>query len=185
MAIEVERPRRILAEEWERMVALGVFREDERLELIDGEIIQMAPIGHRHAACCAALNERLVMSVGARALVWMHGPARLAIDSVPEPDLALLRRRSYRQGSPQPDDVLLIVEVADSSLRYDRTRKLRLYARAGVPEYWVVSVEDEWIEIHRAPEGDAYRDVRRAGAGEAIAPAAFADVTIDVGEVFA
>ena len=184
MAIEVERPRRISAEEWERMVALSVFDQDERLELIDGEIIQMAPIGHRHGACVSQINKHLVIGIGDRALVWVQGPARLSIDSVPEPDLALLRPRSYRTRSPRPDDILLIVEVAESSLRYDRTRKLRLYARAGVPEYWVVSVDDEWIEVYRSPSGDAYTEIHRAGRGERIAPLGFADVTIDVGDVF-
>ena len=185
MAIEVERTRRFTADEYERMVALGIFREDERLELIDGEIVEMTPIGHRHGACVAQLNERLVIGVGGRALVWVHGPARLGVDSVPEPDLALLRRGSYRSGSPRPDDVLLVIEVAESSLRYDRTRKLQLYARAGVRDYWVVSVAGEWIEVYRSPEADSYRERRRAGVGERIAPAVFADVTIDVGEVFA
>ena len=185
MAIEVERTRRFTADEYERMVELGIFREDERLELIGGEVVEMAPVGHRHAACIANLHESFVMGLGKRALVWSQGPARLAIDSVPEPDLALLRRRSYRAGSPRPDDVLLVVEVAESSLRYDRTTKLRLYARAGVPEYWVVSVAGEWIEVYRSPEGEGYRERRRAGRGETVAPAAFADVSIDVDEVFA
>ena len=185
MAIEIERTRRFTADEYERMVELGIFREDERLELIGGEIVEMAPVGHRHAACIANLTELFVNGLGKRALVWSQGPARLAGDSIPEPDLALLRRRSYRTGSPRPDDVLLIVEVAESSLRYDRTTKLWLYARAGVPEYWVVSVDGEWIEVYRSPEGDGYRERRRAGLGERIAPAAFADVSIDVDEVFA
>ena len=145
----------------------------------------MAPVGHRHAACIANLNQRFVLGVAGRALVWGQGPARLAVDSVPEPDLALLRLRSYRASSPRPDDVLLVVEVAESSLRYDRTTKLRLYARAGVQEYWVVSVAGEWIEVYRSPEGDGYRERRRAGLGERVTPAAFADVSIDVDEVFA
>jgi Uma2 family endonuclease len=185
MAIEVERTRRFTADEYERMVELGIFREDERLELIGGEIVEMAPVGHRHAACIANLNEFFVTGVGKRALVWSQGPARLAIDSVSEPDLALLRRRSYRASSPRPDDVLLVVEVAESSLRYDRTTKLRLYARASVPEYWVVSVASEWIEVYRSPEGDGYRERRRAGRGETVTSAAFVDVRIDVDEVFA
>jgi Uma2 family endonuclease len=185
MAIEVERTRRFTADEYERMVELGIFRENERLELIDGEIVEMTPIGHRHSACVSQLNERLVFGVRDRALVWVHGPTRLGVGSVPEPDLALLRRASYRSGSPRPDDILLVIEVAESSLPYDRTTKLRLYARAGVREYWVVSVAGEWIEVYRSPEGDGYRDRRRVGVGERIAPADFADVTIAVGEVFA
>jgi len=185
MAIEVERPRKFTADEFERMVEAGIFRQDERVELIDGEIVQMAPIGHRHAACVAILHERFVLGVGDRALVWGQGPARLAIDSVPEPDLALLRRRSYRMGAPRPEDVLLVVEVAESSLRYDQTLKLRLYASAGVPEYWIVSVEGEWIEVCRSPAGERYRERSRAARGEVLAPVAFADVRISVEDVFA
>lgn len=145
----------------------------------------MAPIGHRDSARVSQLNERLVIGVHGRALVWVHGPARLGVASVPEPDLAILRPASYRSRSPTPDDILLVIEVAESSLRYDRTRKLRLYARAGVREYWVVSVAGQWIEVYRSPEGDDYRERRRVGVGERVTPADFADVTIEVGEVFA
>jgi Uma2 family endonuclease len=185
MATEIGATRKFTADEYERMVALGIFGEDERLELIEGAVVEMAPIGHDHAVCVANLNELLVLGVRKRALVWGNGPARVAIDSVPQPDLALLRRRSYRTGSPRPDDVLLIVEVADSSLRYDRTTKLRLYARAGIQEYWIVDVAGEAIEVHRAPEGDGYRERARAGRGERIAPVAFPDLTIAVADVFA
>ena len=139
MAIEIERPRKFTADEFERMVV-------------------------------ANLNKRLVTGVGDRALVWVQGPARLAIDSVPEPDLALLRSHSYRRGAPRPDDVLLVVEVAESSLRYDQTVKLPLYAGAGVPEYWIVSVEGEWIEVCRSPAGERYRERSRAARGDVIFP---------------
>jgi len=185
MAIEIERTRKFTADEFERMVQLGIFREDERLELIGGDIVEMAPIGHRHAACIANLNEFFVTGLGKRALVWGQGPARVAIDSVPEPDLALLRRRSYRTGAPRPEDVLLIVEVAESSLRYDRTVKLRLYASAGIREYWIVGVDGEWIDVHRSPEGEGYRERRRATRGERVAPAAFPDLSVAVDDVFA
>jgi Uma2 family endonuclease len=164
------------------MVELTIFRDDERLELIDGGIVEMAPIGHRHGACVAQLNKRLVTD---RALVWVHGVTRLAADSVLEPDLALLRPRSYRTGSPQAADVLLVIAVAESSLHYDRTTKLGLYARGGVPEYWVVSVDGEWIAVYRSPEGDGYRERLRAGRGDAISPSTLGDVHIDVAELFA
>jgi Uma2 family endonuclease len=185
MATDIERTRKFTSDEYERMVRLGILGEDERLELIGGQIVEMAPIGHRHAACVASLNEIFVTGLGKRALVWGHGPARVAFDSVPEPDLALLRRRSYRTGAPRPEDVLLIVEVAESSLRYDRTVKLGLYARAGIPEYWIVSVEGEWIEVYRSPEGDAYRERRQVDRGQALAPAAFPDLPVTVDDVFA
>jgi Uma2 family endonuclease len=187
MATEVARTRRAFtADEYERMVAAGILRPDERVELIRGEIVEMSPIGHRHGACVACLNKRFVMGVGDRAVVWAQGSVRVTFDSVPEPDLALLRPRSYRTSAPRREEILLlVVEVAESSLRYDRTEKLRLYAEAGIPEYWVVGVEEEWIEVYRSPEGGAYRERRRAGRGEQIAPLAFPDVSIPVAAVFA
>jgi Uma2 family endonuclease len=185
MATDIGPTRKFTADEYERLVELGIFGEDERLELIDGDIVEMAPIGHRHGACGSRLNLLLVEGLRRRAFVWVNGPARLAIDSVPEPDLALLRPRSYQTGAPRPDDVLLIVEVAESSLRYDRTRKLRLYARAGIAEYWIVDVAGGAIERYRSPEGETYRERRRAGRGESLAPAAFPDVVMSVDDVFA
>src|SRR5919106_2875960 len=185
MATDIERTRKFTADEWGRMVDLGIFGAHERLELIEGEIVEMAPIGDPHGLCVSQLNKRLVIGVGDRALVWVVGPVRLGAASVPEPDLALVRPRSYRTGAPRPEDVLLMVEVADSSLQYDQTTKLRLYARAGVPEYWVVSVAGEWIDVYRSPEGERYRARRQAASGETVAPAAFPDVVVTVADVFA
>ena len=185
MATDIGPTRKFTADEYERLVELGIFGEDERLELIDGDIVEMAPIGHRHGACASRLHLLFVEGLRRRAFVWGNGPARLAIDSVPEPDLGLVRPRSYQTGAPRPEDVLLIVEVAESSLRYDRTVKLRLYARAGVAEYWIVDVVGGAIESYRSPEGETYREPRRAGRGESLAPAAFPDVVISVDDVFA
>jgi Uma2 family endonuclease len=186
MATEVARTRRAFtADEYERMVAAGILRPDERVELIRGEIVEMSPIGHRHAACVACLTKRFNIALDARAVVWVRGSVRVAFHSVPEPDLALLRPRSYRTSGPRPEEILLVVEVADSSLRYDRTEKVRLYAEAAIPEYWVVGVEEEWIEVYRSPEGGGYRERRRAGRGEHVTTVAFPDVSIPVGVVFA
>jgi Uma2 family endonuclease len=185
MAVQSDVARRLFtADEFERMAALGIFGPEERVELIDGEIVEMSPIGPGHGMCVANLTKRLVMGVGDRALVWIQSAARTALRSVPQPDLALLRARSYRRASPTPSDITLIVEVAESSLRYDRTRKLRLYAEAGIQDYWVVSVADEWVEIHRSPEADAYRESRRVEPPDTVAPLAFPDVSIPVADIF-
>ena len=186
MAVEIEPPRRLFtADEFERMAEAGIFQDDERLELIDGEIFEMSPIGPGHGACVANLNKRFVLGVGDRGVVWIQSSARMALRSVPQPDLALLRPRSYRRANPRPDDILLVVEVADSSLRYDRTRKRQLYANAGIREYWVVSVEDEWVEIYRSGQGNGYEEARRFGGADPIAPLAFPDVVITVADLFA
>ena len=186
MAVEIERSHRLFtADEFERMDRAGVFGEEERLELIDGEIVEMSPIGPGHGMCVALVTKRFVFGVGDRAIVWIQSAARMALRSVPRPDLALLRPRSYREANPRPEDILLVVEVAESSLRYDQTRKLALYASAGIAEYWVVSVEGEWLEVHRSPEGRGYRESRRLHRGDTIAPLAFPDVVVRVAELFA
>jgi Uma2 family endonuclease len=185
MATEVGRTRRFTADEWDRIVDLGVFPADERLELIDGHVVVMAPASHRHAASISQLSQRLVLGVREQGHVWLHGPVRLATDSVPYPDIALVRRRSYRAGAPRPEDVLLIIEAAEESLPYDETIKANLYARTRVPEYWIVGVDREWVDVYRTPEGEGYRERRRAGRGETVAPAAFPDVIVRVDDVFA
>ena len=186
MAVEVECARRLFtADEFERMAEAGVFGPEERLELIDGEIVEMSPVGPGHGASIACLNKRFVLGLGDRAVVWIQSSVVVALRSVPQPDLALLRPRSYRRANPRPDDILLVVEVADSSLRYDRRRKVRLYAVAGIPEYWVVGVEREWLEVYRTPEGEGYRDVRRVSRGDTIAPLSFPDLLISVADIFA
>ena len=160
MAVDIECPRRLFtADEFERMAEAGIFGEEERLELIDGEIVELTPVGPGHGAAVACLTKRLILGVGDRAVVWIQSSARVALRSVPQPDLALLRPRSYRRANPTPADIVLVVEVADSSLRYDRIRKARLYALAGIQDYWVVGVEGEWVEVYRSPEGESYRDV--------------------------
>jgi Uma2 family endonuclease len=186
MAVDVECPRRLFtADEFERMAVAGIFGEDERLELIDGEIVEMTPVGPGHGASVACLTKRLILGLEDRAVVWIQSSARVALRSVPQPDLALLRPRSYRRANPTPVDILLVVEVSDSSLRYDRVRKQRLYAAAGIPEYWVVGVEGEWVEVYRSPEAEGYRDVRRVQRDGAIAPLGFPDVAIPVAGIFA
>ena len=115
----------------------------------------------------------------------VQGPVRIPFHSAPQPDLALLRPRSYRHRGARAADVLLIIEVADSSLHYDRTVKLRLYARAGIPEYWIADVNAQTLEIYRSPSGDGYSKHRRAARGESAAPLVFPDAVIPVDAIFA
>lgn len=186
MATQIEHARRLFTvEEYGRMVEAGILREDDRVELIEGEIIEMAPIGSRHTACVSTLTELLVTTVGSRARVWTQGAVRLSPRAKPQPDVALLRRRSYVSDEPGPEDVLLLVEVAESSLAYDRGVKLRLYARAGVPEVWIVDVGAGLVEVHRVPEGDAYREIQRLPPGATVAPALFPDAILRVNDIFA
>ena len=185
MATRVERARRLFTlEEYDRMVEVGVFGPEDRLELIEGEIVEMSPIEHEHAACVDALTRLFVLGVGDRAIVRVQGPVGLPPRSRPEPDLLLLRPRSYRKGPARTRDVVLVIEVADSSLRYDRTVKLRMYARSGTPEYWIVDPKAQTVDVCREPTADAYRSVQRFGRDSTIAPLAFPDLTIGVADLF-
>jgi hypothetical protein len=176
--------RRFTIEEYERMVETGILAQDDRVELIEGEIVEMSPIGDPHAAFVANLTHLLVQLVGDRARVWVQGPVRVPPRSKPQPDLALLRPRSYVREGATTDDVLLVIEVADSSLRYDRTVKLRLYARAGIPEYWIVDANAETLEVYGVPSGERYTDHRRPVRGEHVAPQAFPEAALPVDAIF-
>jgi Uma2 family endonuclease len=136
----------------------GVFGEDDRVELLDGHIYDMSPIGSEHAACVRRLDRLFQREVGSRAIVSIQNPVRLNEASEPEPDLALLapREDNYAARHPRPDDVLLVVEVADTSLPFDREVKRSLYAQAGIPELWIVNLEADRIEVYRTPQETEY-----------------------------
>ncbi|HEU4369995.1 MAG TPA: Uma2 family endonuclease [Methylomirabilota bacterium] len=185
MAARVERPRRrFTIEEYERMVETGILKQDDRVELIEGEIVEMSPIGDPHAALVTNLTHVFVRLAGDRARVRVQGPIRVPPRSLPQPDLALLRARSYRRAGATTHDVLLVIEVADTSLEYDRTVKLALYALAGIGEYWVVDANSDTVHVYRSPSGPRYREHRQAVAGDAVATLAFPDDPIDVAAIF-
>ncbi len=164
--------RKLDVSDYYRMSEVGIFGEDDRLELIDGELINMAPIGQGHAATVSGLARALVRACADSAIVWPQNPVRLDQWNEPQPDLAVLRARAdfYATGErPGPADVLLLVEVADSSLRFDRTVKLPLYARAGIAELWIVDLKRRVLEAHRSPAGDGYREMAAHQAGEQLA----------------
>lgn len=155
-------------EEFERMGEAGIFSEDARLELIEGEIVEMSPIGSRHAACVNFLNRFLNRAVGDIAIVSTQNPIQLDDFTEPQPDVALLRVRDdfYRNSHPKPSDVLLIVEVADTTIDYDRLVKLPLYAKAGIPEVWIINLPAERIEVYARPSGEAYQTTKQVERGD-------------------
>jgi Uma2 family endonuclease len=188
MAVEVAATRRRFSRaEYYRMAEVGILREDDRVELIRGEIVEMAPIGRRHLAFTGNLNQLLAARLAGRAIVWMQNPIVLSEDTEPQPDIAVLRRRpvSYKEREAWAEDALLIIEVADSSLAYDRSTKLRFYAAAGILEYWVVDCTAEAVEVHRTPGPDGYRDVRLVTGQATLSPQAFPDVALSTAEIFA
>ena len=152
---------RISVDAYHRMAEAGAFTPDARIELIEGEIFDMAPIGKSHASIVDRLNRMLVLAAGDLAIVRVQGPVLMGDHSEPEPDLALLRPRAdfYREVAPAAADVLLIVEVSDTTQRYDRRVKVPLYARHGVPEVWVIDLENRLVHFHRKPSGDGYADI--------------------------
>ena len=175
--------RRFTVHEYHRMAEVGILHEDDRVELIDGEIVQMNPIGSRHAMCVIRLNRMLVPLLGEEAFVSPQNPVRLSERLEPQPDLAVLRVRDYTGSLPGPEDVLVLIEVSDTSLTYDRDVKLPLYAGAGIPEVFIVDLAGEAIERHTEPSGNCYRLSARAGRGEALASTALPKVVITVDAV--
>jgi Uma2 family endonuclease len=185
MVVQVECARRLFtAEEYMRMAEVGILGEDERIELIRGEILTMSPIGPRHCTAVDRFTRLLVMALGERAWVRVQGTVRLFPDTMPEPDLAVLRLRDYRHTHPTPEDIRLVVEVAETSLAYDRGRKAALYAEAGIPEYWVADTQAEAIEVNREPDGRRYRQSMHLTGAATVSPLAFPDVVVRLPDVF-
>ena len=140
--------RRFTVYEYHRMGEAGILHEDDRVELIEGELVEMTAIGTRHFACVNRLNRLLVGALGDEAIVSVQNPVRLNEYNEPQPDLAVIRPRDYRLSLPGPGDVLLLVEVSDTTLAYDRSVKLPLYARAGIGVVWIVYLPGWTIECH-------------------------------------
>lgn len=168
---------RFTVEEYHRLADAGILGPDSRTELIHGEIVHMPPIGSEHAGSVNRLTEDLVLAFAGKAIVSVQNPVRIRPHSEPQPDFLLLRTRvdGYGSSLPEPESVLLAIEISDSSLSYDRGTKLPLYAQAGIPEVWIVDLRGEQVEIHRNPGPAGYRDTHRALRGEHISPAAFPD----------
>ncbi len=161
--------RRFNIEEYYRMARAGILTEDDRVELIDGEVLEMTPIGPRHAITVDRLNELLVIRLAGTAIVRVQSPIRLSDDTEPEPDLAVLRRRSgYGEAHPTADDVLLLIEVAETSADYDRGIKLPRYARAGIPETWLVDLTGDIVEQYTGPRADQYNSKQTLERGQTI-----------------
>lgn len=177
--------RRFTAAEYHAMGRAGILGENDRVELLNGDLIRMPPIGDWHNGKVARLNCELLPPLLGRAVVLVQGAVRLDDYSEPQPDLALLRFREdfYETGKPTPADILLLIEVSDRSIGYDRGARLAAYARAGIPEVWVVSRGERRIESYTEPADGAYAVVRYFGAGRSIAPQAFPDIALAVDRI--
>ena len=184
--VQIQPERRLFTvDEYYAMAKVGILAREERVELIDGEIIVMAPIGDDHLASVDIGTRFLVRAVGDRAIVRVQGSIRLDERTQPQPDFALLKDRDdfYRSGAPGPDDVLLLIEVSYSSLSYDRNIKQRLYARFGIVESWIVNLRDGTIEVYTDPVGGEYTTTRVFRSGETVSPATFPDIALSVSDI--
>jgi Uma2 family endonuclease len=185
-ATDLPRRHRLTVSDYYRMGEVGILAPDARVELIDGEIIDMAPPGSLHAATVHRLNTVFVRAMNDAATVLVQNPVRLSEYSEPQPDLALLRFRAdyYSERHPQAADVLLIVEVADSSLRFDRTTKMQLYATHGIPEAWLVDLRGKRLIRHRVPEQGSYALVDEPDLATAVEVSALPGLTVDLHKLF-
>lgn len=179
---------KVTIEQYEAMTERGDFVpvEDHRVELIEGEIVPMSPIYPPHESALGAVTEWSYEALpGRRVTIRVQDSLRLPeSNSMPQPDLCWVRRGRYQKRSPEAADVILLVEVAVSSLSRDRGRKSRLYARSGVADYWIVDVRGRRVEVRRDPEGETYRSIRVYLPGESISPLAFPEINLPVDLIF-
>jgi Uma2 family endonuclease len=184
MALQIQR-RLFSIDEYERMIASGVFPPDDRSELIRGEIVEMAPIGLRHAACVARIQAFFSEALGRKAIVWVQNPVRLLGNSLPQPDLALLKPRDdfYEAVRPMPSEVFLVVEVSDSTVAYDTKVKVPLYAEAGIPQVWIVNLQDNVVAVYSSPASGTYASSQRLAKGQSIPLSAPIPTKVEVDEI--
>ena len=189
MTLQLAQPRlntfRLNISQYHQMSEAGIFSENDKVELINGEIIEMSPIGRRHTACVNRLNSVFSQLLGKKVIVAVQNPIILNNLSEPEPDIALLQPRAdfYESGHPQPQDIFLLIEVADSSLEYDRDVKIPLYASSGITEVWLVDIYQQVIIVYRYPSENGYRDIQTLSRGEKLSISAFPENNLFVDDI--
>jgi Uma2 family endonuclease len=178
---------RFTVDDYYRMGEVGILPHDARVELVNGDVIEMPPIGSHHNGSVIGLDEYFRDRLGRRVSISVQGPLILRQYGTPQPDVLILRRRNdhYRSANPTADDVLLLLEVSDSTLPHDRDTKGPMYAAAGIQEYWIVNLVDSLLVVYRQPVDGVYRSVTMLGKDDSIQPLAFPDVTIAVSEILA
>lgn len=189
--MSIAQAKRFTLDEYHKLAELGFFHEDDRIELINGEIIEMVSKGTAHETCLRNLWKELPKLVGDRATLQSQAPIVIPPKSEPEPDFALVQNRddNYLSGHPQPADVLLVMEVSDSSLDYDQDVKIPLYAQAGISDYWIFNLFDNYLECYSEPHQNSkgkygYLNKRIILPNQVIALPCFADLSLDLGKIF-
>ena len=181
MQTEVQR-RLFTVHDYHKMVDAGILSEDDRVELIRGEVLAMSPIGTRHNAAILRATQALVRIVGDQAIIGVQGSIRLDEYDEPQPDVYLLRPKEdfYASAHAGPQDIFLIIEMADSSLEYDREIKMHLYAETGIPEYWIANLRDDTLIAFSDSRKKGYATIRQYQRGESITPTLLPDCSIPV-----
>ncbi len=171
--------------EWRKLGEANIFPPDSHVELIEGEIFEMAPIGFNHAGHLKRINNLLTLAVAGKAIVSVQDPLHLGDLSEPEPDFMLLKPNSdfYSSRHPVADDVILLIEVADSSLNFDQNQKLRLYAMHNIPEYWLLNLIDNCLEVYRKPKGEVFAEKTTLYQGDKVTLSQLPDICIQVSEI--
>ena len=173
-------------QQYELMLEAGVFAESDRIELINGEIRVMSPIGRKHAVCVAKATKNFERKLGDRTIIWTQNPILLSNYLQPQPDLAILKWRDdfYAEALPTPNDILLIIEVADSTIAYDRDVKSPLYAANGIPEMWLFDVNKRVVEGYSQQSASGYKRTQRYEQNETLAMMALPDIVFSWEEIF-
>lgn len=182
----LERRHRLTVHEFHKMGEAHILPPEARVELIDGELIDMAPIGPDHAGIVNQLNRLLTFAVGDKAVISIQNPLVLDDYHEPQPDIAVLKFRDdfYKRSHPRPEDVLLLVEVADSSTRQDRNSKIPMYASTGIPEVWLVDILQSVVEIYRDPGPKGYQTLLRPADLGQLVLTQFSDIQVDLSGIF-
>ena len=177
---------RFTTQQYHLMHEAGVFAKGDRIELVNGEIREMSPIGRKHAVCVARATRFFQIKLGDRVFIWVQNPILLSDHSEPQPDLAILKWRDdfYAEALPAPDDILLIIEVADSTIAYDRDVKSHLYAANGIPEMWLFDLNKKIVERYSQPSASGYKRIQRYEQNETLAMLAFPDIVFNCEEIF-
>ena len=172
-------------DEWRRLGEANIFPPESRLELINGEILEMAPIGFNHAGHLKHINKLFTKLVPDNIIISVQDPLQLGDLSEPEPDFMLLKPNDdfYSSRHPNANDVLLLIEVADTSLIFDQNQKLRLYALHGIPEYWLLNLNDSCLEVYRKPNGEVYAEKTTLRAGDTITLSQLDQITINIADI--
>ncbi len=175
--------RKFTVEQYYQMAETGILAPDERVELLEGEIIEMAPIGPRHLICVNKLTRYLNSQLDESIMVNTQNPIRLTNFSEPEPDVSLIKDAAQLTEVPTSEATILAIEVADSTLDRDRTIKQRIYANANIPEYWIINLPEDVVEVYRAPMGDKYQDVKVVAREAFISPLLLPNLSLSVDKI--